>query len=130
MDNMKKNKKFMVDVKTLSDILKSYKESDKTITYMKIDIEGSELEGLKDWIKTDALKNVQQIGIEWHTGSVHIKDHKVTKVLKETLLSIKEMCQKYGFKIIDYTSNGCVGKSQDKLEHRFHTYFDIVLYKP
>ena len=119
----------MGDVKTLSDILKSYNENNKTITYMKIDIEGCELEGLKDWIKTDALKNVQQIGIEWHTGSVHIKDHKIAEILKETLIFIRDMCKKYGFKIIDYTTNGCVGKSGDKIEHRYHTYFDIVLYK-
>ena len=119
-----------MNVKTLSEIFKSYKEENKEITYLKIDIEGSELKALKDWIETDALKNVQQIGIEWHTGAVHIQDHKIAQTLLETLNSIKEISQRYGFKIIDYTTNGCVRKSQDKLEHRYHTYFDIVLYKP
>ena len=83
----------------------------------------------ENWIETDALKNVQQIGIELHTGIVHIKDHQIATTLSKVLKAVKLICQKYGFKIIDYGPNGCVGKSADTKEKRYHTYFDIVLYK-
>ena len=129
-DNVRNNKNVLVPVKSLSDILAGYGESDKSITYLKVDIEGSELTSIENWIKTDALKNVQQIGIELHTGIVHLQEHKITDTLSKILKAIKIMCQKYGFKIIDYGPNGCVGKTGDKKEGRYYTYFDIVLYKP
>ena len=75
------------------------------------------------------MKNVQQIGIEIHTGTVHIKDHQISSTLSKVLKAVKSICLNYGFKIIDYSPNGCVGKYGDKKEKKYHTYFDIVLYK-
>ena len=105
-------------------------DEDKTITYLKVDVESAELSSIPTWVKSKILNNIDQIGIELHTGSVHLKDHKIGQVLGEILQSIQIMKRDFGFKIIDYTPNGCVGKSQDKIEKRYHTYFDIVLYKP
>ena len=42
-DNSRNNINVLVPVKSLSDILASYGESSKTISYLKVDIEGSEL---------------------------------------------------------------------------------------
>ena len=42
-DNLRNNINVLVPVKSLSDILASYGESGKTISYLKVDIEGSEL---------------------------------------------------------------------------------------
>ena len=42
-DNLRNNINVLVPVKSLSDILTSYGESSKTISYLKVDIEGSEL---------------------------------------------------------------------------------------
>ena len=42
-DNLRNNINVLVPVKSLSDILASYGESKKTISYLKVDIEGSEL---------------------------------------------------------------------------------------
>ena len=58
---------------------------------------------------------------------IHVSQTKLT--LSKVLKAVKLICQKYGFKIIDYGPNGCVGKSADTKEKRYHTYFDIVLYK-
>ena len=129
-DNVHNNKKVLVQVKTLDDIIKSYGEEKEMITYMKVDVESSELKAIPEWIKSGILKNIQQIGIELHTGQVHVKDHQIPQTLSPVLKGVVQMCQDFGFKIIDYTPNGCVSKSQDKVEKRFHTYFDIVLYKP
>ena len=60
---------------------------------------------------------------------MNIQDHQIASTLSKVLKGIKIICQKYGFKIIDYGSNGCVGKTGDTKEKRYHTYFDIVLYK-
>ena len=116
-------------VNTFEEILKHTNDVNKTISYLKIDIEGSELKSIPTWLESGVLNNVQQIGIELHTGVLHIQDQKIGSTLSEMLKAFKTMSEKYGLKIIDYTPNGCVGKSQDKLEKRYHTYFDIVLYK-
>ena len=42
-DNLRNNINVLVPVKSLSDILTSYGESNKKISYLKVDIEGSEL---------------------------------------------------------------------------------------
>ena len=119
----------MVPVKTLETIIKENGDENKIITYLKVDVESSELSAIPTWTKSEILNNIDQIGIELHTGAVHLKDHKIGQVLSSILLTFKEMRQRFGFKIIDYTPNGCVGKSQDKIEKRYTTYFDIVLYK-
>ena len=129
-DNIHDNRKLLVPVKSLEDIIKENGDEENTITYLKVDVESSELSAIPTWTKSKILNNISQIGIELHTGDVHLKDYKIGQVLSEVLNSIKIMKSNFGFKIIDYTPNGCVGKSQDKLEKRYHTYFDIVLYKP
>ena len=120
----------MVPVKTLEDIIKENGDEENTITYLKVDVESAELSSIPTWIKSNILNKISQIGIELHTGDVHLKNHKIGQVLSEVLQSIQIMKREFGFKIIDYSPNGCVGKAQDKLEKRYHTYFDIVLYKP
>ena len=41
----------------------------RTITYLKVDIEGIEIKALSEWIRSGILDNVKQIGIEIHTGT-------------------------------------------------------------
>ena len=120
----------LVPVKTLSDILTANGDSGNNITYLKVDIEGSELTAIENWIESDALKNVQQMGIELHTGIHTLPEHRQIYTLSKILMAIKIMCQKYGFKLIHYEPNGCVGKKEDNKEREYFTYFEIVLYKP
>uniref|UniRef100_A0A6A7GE79 Methyltransferase-like protein 24 n=1 Tax=Hirondellea gigas TaxID=1518452 RepID=A0A6A7GE79_9CRUS len=52
------------------DILQRIKHVDSIIDYLKVDIEGSELEFFEHVLKEDAalLKNIKQIGMEIHSG--------------------------------------------------------------
>jgi hypothetical protein len=130
IDNVNGNKKVLVPVSTLEEAIKSNGDADKPISYLKVDVEGSELDSIPQWLTSDVLRNVQQIGIELHTGPIHLKDSQLEEKFGNLLKSLQVMHDKYGFRMVSYNTNGCVGKAQDKLEGRYYTYFDIVLYKP
>lgn len=128
-NDMKGNKLEMAPVKRLEDFIKDNGDEGKKITYLKVDIEGSELKAIPTWLESDVLKNVQQIGIELHTGKTAMRGNKqIGKTIYDVLMAIKLMQDKYGFKLIYYGTNGCVGKADD-VEKKYYSYFDIVLYK-
>ena len=99
-----------MEVLTLEDTIKEFKDEGKTINYLKVDVEGHELKALPTWLKSGILENIQQINLELHTGKVHLKSHQITSVLNPMLKALQKMDEKYGFKLIDYKANGCVGK--------------------
>ena len=57
---------------TYSNLLISINESHSNISYLKLDIEGSEFFVFEDLFlnSIDLLKNVEQIGIEVHIGLI------------------------------------------------------------
>ena len=63
----------MVNVLTLKDAIAKMGDTGKDITQLKVDIEGSELEAIHEWIQSGVLEDVHQIGIEFHTGKIFIK---------------------------------------------------------
>lgn len=73
------------------------------------------------------LKNIRQIGIELHTGPVHLPGEKQAGMLAELIRVFRDL-HKQGFRLISYNPNGCVGKNQDP-NKKYYTYFDIVFYK-
>jgi hypothetical protein len=81
-----------------------------------------------EWIKSGVLKNVRQIGIELHTGPVHIPNEKLHKAIYKLIQSLQQLYE-MGFRMVSYSPNGCMAKSHD-VERRYYSYFDIVLYKP
>ena len=104
---------------TLGNILKKYHHENRKISYLKMDIEGSELAGLPSWLSEGALKNVQQIAAEVHlTGT------------ESTIAFLKTMQRLYfegDYRLISYEPNGCnfnMNKSQ-----KFYYLFEIVLKK-
>ncbi len=117
---------------TLDKAIKMVNDTGKVISYLKVDVEGSELEAIPQWLKSKAkvLTKVQQIGIELHTGPISLKHGEIRVKFANLLRALKSMKDDYGFQLISYEANGCVGKSQDELSKRFYTYFDIVLYNP
>ncbi len=48
-------------VLTLSDAVKSMGDTGKTISYLKVDIEGSELKSIPEWISSGILDRVNQV---------------------------------------------------------------------
>ena len=53
---------------TLAKAMESNGHTDTSISYLKVDVESSEINSIPEWLQTGALNNVQQIGIEMHTG--------------------------------------------------------------
>ena len=129
MDNEKGNRKSIVKVLTLEDTIKAFKDEGKTINYLKVDVEGHELKALPTWLHSGILEKIQQINFELHTGKIILKKHQIGPTLYPILKALKKMDEKYGFKLIQYKPNGCVGKSQDEIESKYYTFFDIVLMK-
>ena len=129
MDSDHGNEKSLVQVLTLEDTIRSFGDEGKIIHYLKVDVEGHELKAMHDWLDSGVLEVVQQIGLELHTGIVHIEKTQTANTLYQILKTLIEMKDIYRFKLIDYKSNGCVGRNGDAIGHLYHTYFDIVLMK-
>jgi hypothetical protein len=113
-------------VMTLKDIVESMGDSGRTISYLKVDIEGSELKSIPEWISSGILDHVSQFGIELHTGSNLGKDPLPN--LLELIDSIRQLHQ-IGFKLISNVNNDCVGKTND-FEGKYLSLMEAVFYKP
>ena len=68
----------------------------KTITYIKMDIEGSEVTVVPEWIKSGLLKNVKQIGMEFH---------KVDVKKVQSYWDIVEGLYEQGFRLMTFEPN-------------------------
>jgi hypothetical protein len=113
---------------TLSSLIKANGDENRTITYLKMDVEGAELQSLGQILKSGVLKNTQQIGIEMHTGSYTVRTNSIRKVLKAIIKAFKAMYDQLGFRLIAYNPNGCVGKTLDP-EKLYYNYHDLLFYK-
>ena len=89
----------------------------KDITYIKMDIEGNELEILPNWIESGILKRVKQIGVEFH----NVNSERV-----ESYWNIIEGLYEQGFRLMTYDPNLAVnsvraeGKISDSFVHTVH----------
>ena len=102
-------------LKTLLSIFSAKNHSKTKITYLKIDIEGNEIDGLDEWLKSGALDNVQQIALEYH--------------LQDTISTLKffkavmSLYFKGDYRLISYDLNGCA-----RTKHaEYHKFAEIVL---
>ena len=99
----------------------------KTITYLKMDIEGTELLCFQDWFDTDVFKYVQQFGLELHIGNNVVKNnirHFFVKLKKY----LSQLFNKYGFDLVDNEPNRCIGKQEDN-QNTYYTYNDLLFIK-
>ena len=68
-----KNEEEIIKIRTLETLLKINGDENKHLTYLKVDVEGFEVWSLKNWMNSNALRNVEQLGIEMHTSCNVIK---------------------------------------------------------
>ena len=127
--NQAGNKAVKAEVVTLKDAIAAFGDEGREIAYLKVDVEGSELKAIPDWVDDGSLSHVTQIGMELHTGPVHLKPEKAAKTYEKLIRAFQKMHTKLGFRLLNYSPNGCVGKGQDP-ERKYYTYFDVVFYKP
>lgn len=97
----------------------------KNITYLKVDIEGSEIDAMRNWAESGVLKYVRQIGIEVHT----IHNAATGKEFLQRLIENFRLLNKQGFKLISVTNNECIGKAYD-LNKQYYNLFELVFHKP
>ena len=105
------------------------KTNGKQISYLKIDIEASEIEAMKQWLKSGVLKFVDQLGIEMHTRSIYIEKSAHKIIYRRFITFLKELEMRYGMKLVAYNPNLCHGKSQDS-QKLYYSLHDILLVKP
>jgi hypothetical protein len=98
----------------LEDILKENGHSNATIFYLKMDIEGYELDGLPVWLKSGSFKNVQQFGIE-----IHATDNEDT--VRKLLASVQELYRQK-FRLISFEVNACSGRPRSK----YYAHIEVV----
>ena len=94
---------------TLSSILSNHSHAQSKISYLKIDIEGHEVDGLLQWFESGALRNVQQIGLEYH-----LPDTDATLKFFHALI---KLYFEEGFRLISFDINGCTGKQSQDYPH-------------
>ena len=104
---------------TLGNISKKYHHKNKKISYLKMNIEGSELTGLPSWLSEGALRNVQQIAAE-----VHLTGTELTTAFFKTM---QRLYFEGDYILIYDEPNGC--NFNIKKRQNFYYLFEIVLKK-
>ena len=92
-------------------------------------MEGAELNAMPSLVSSGILNNIQQIGMEMHTGKMHVARKKALKLFNGLLKGFKAIQEDYGFRLIAYNANGCMAKKYC-YTNTYHPYHDLVFYKP
>ena len=107
------------EYRTLERIIKDNGHAFTKITFMKMDIEGSELAGLPVWISSGVLKNVKQLAME-----VHLLPPQLTN---EFFKNIRQLQLRENFRLFSWDPNLC-WRNMDKQSDHQHL-FEIVMKK-
>ena len=111
----------------LSSLMGKYGHTKTKISYLKMDIEGNELNGLPLWLAEGSLDYVQQIGLEFHL------DINIATTLS-FIQTLKELYFEGEYRLISYEGNGCaknldVGKAREKYFYLAEVVFKKVALK-
>ena len=90
-----------------------------------MDIEGSELQAIPEWISSGILEDIDQIGFEIHING--IEGEELRKEMIRILDNIRKLHQ-LGFRLIYSENNDCVGKDYDVDQHYLNL-IELVFYK-
>ena len=117
-----KNQEELLPVKTLKSLLKANGDWGKSISYLKMDVEGNEIWCLNQWLKSGVMQNVRQFGIEMH--NTVIEKHTLKKTFKNMVNFIASISEKYGLHLVATNPNLCQGK-----EFFYYPFHDLLFVK-
>ena len=119
-----------IPVRTLSTLIHENEDVGKNITYLKIDIEGTEFISFDDWFKTDIFRNVDQLGMEIHIHPTfyNVFTVNVQKWFAQLHKHILKLSSEYGLNLVKTEPNLCVGKS-DFDRKIYYPYNDLLFVK-
>lgn len=119
-----------IEIQTLDTLIDSNGDQDKIISYLKVDIEGSEIQSLKQWLSSGVLKKIQQIGVEMHTGKMTQNNLGLKKkfTFRSLLYFLQVANGDFGLVLSAYNANGCIAKKSDD-QRLYYSYHDILLIK-
>ena len=121
------DKEEIIPINTLKTILENNGDDKKEITYLKIDIEGQEIWSFRNWITTNALRYVNQLGIEMHTCCTVIRKSNI-KEFRNLMKFMQQILKLYNLKLVGYNPNRCQGKHQDS-QLIYYSYHDALFVK-
>ena len=87
--------------KTFSEIISENGHTDTKISYLKMDIEGDELLGLRKWLESGSLANVQQIAMEYHVNDARKKS------IPAFLATLRDLQIQENFRMFNWEANSC-----------------------
>ena len=114
-------------LKTLATVLEENDHSLNEITYLKMDVESSELLCFEDWFKSGIFTKVQQFGIEFHLDPLIIKQN-FNHWYKTLIRYLQTLSTDYGLQVVSASPNTCVGKSYD-VQKTDYAYIDVLMVK-
>jgi len=110
---------------TLEAQMRANGHSQSTISFLKADIEGSELTALPQWIESGVLDRVEQLAFEFHTRQMfHLQPDQPS--FKDVLKTIQDLYKK-DFRLISYIPNLLSGKKDQ--EPLYYPLFEAVFMK-
>ena len=110
------------NLKDLKTILEANGHRKSKISYLKMDIEEYEIEGLQAWLKSGALDNIDQIGLEFH-----LNHGDVIRKTRTFIKALVDLHSKQNFSLISYEANNCY-KNIDRSQ-KYFSLAEIVLKK-
>ena len=114
--------------KSFTQILDANNHTGTKISYLKMDIEGAEVNGLPVWHKSGSLANVQQIAIEYHLDSHWAPPLPIVTKTKKFLTALRDLQVKGGFRMMNWEANYCWEKMGGK-SGPYYNLAEIVLIK-
>lgn len=105
------------NMETLMDLMLKNGDDMSKIFFLKVDIEGYELDALPEWIESGALEKVDQLALELHLGKIH-KQKKF-----QWLVKLLQQLYTMGFRLISHEVNSAMGKT----DQGYYSCLEVVL---
>ncbi len=115
----------LINVKTLETIIKENGDDGKRITYLKSDIEGTEIACLNQWLKSGIMDLVDQLGIEMHTGTLNVNKGYIKMIFKRMKSFVKSLLAHHNLALTSYNPNMLLEKTQDS-QRKYYTHHDLL----